>query len=422
MTFDFRDSTEKQRRESFIRWFAWSVHNGDCDPAVWMTNYLNDRYEHNSEERLWLCWLYGNTYYLPTAWVLKNEFPDFECATYDRINQWNTENFQRLRYQTDTKWSKGHLPDMFKSYAKLIGNKTQRESLQSYYGSTPEKSFDNLWKAINEEQYKFGRYSTWFYMQHLKQTADIDIEPTSLMLNDHRGSRSHRNGLLLALGRDDEYDKILTQKEYEILEDEAKSIVIETKERYPHRDMDLFSMETCLCSYKKIFREHHGRYQGYYLDRQSMEIQRLEKDDWSGIEWNVLWQSRNETIDNRLVGRRNVDKRRFSEFMRTGRILDIDERFEYGGPMEKVIAIGGVPATGKTTLMRRILKEWGPFKPIEPVINDVKLPMLVDENHRLHILGKYDIGETFAGTDRLSMSIQPIATEFLKTTDVIILF
>ena len=120
----------QNRREAFIRWYAWSMKYDDCDPAVWATNYLNKRYEHNDEQRLWLAWLYGNTYYLPTAWILMNEFPDFELATVDRMEQWNAANYKRLRYQTDTKWNKGHLPAMFASYQKFIGNGTQREHQQ----------------------------------------------------------------------------------------------------------------------------------------------------------------------------------------------------------------------------------------------------------------------------------------------------
>ena len=117
---DYRQ--QQNRREAFIRWYAWSLQYDDCDPAVWATNYLNKRYEHNDEQRLWLAWLYGNTYYLPTAWILMNEFPDFELATVDRMEQWNTANYKRLRYQTDTKWNKGHLPAMFASYQQFIGN------------------------------------------------------------------------------------------------------------------------------------------------------------------------------------------------------------------------------------------------------------------------------------------------------------
>lgn len=324
------DYREKQnRREAFIRWYAWSLKYDDCDPAVWATNYLNRRYEHNTEQKLWLCWLYGNTYYLPTAWVLMNEFPDYELATVDRMEQWNTANYKRLRYQTDTKWNKGHLPSMFDSYQKFIGNKTQREVLESYYGDTEEQSFSNLWENVKGSLHKFGRYSTWFYLQHLKHTAGIRISPTSLMLDDFDGSRSHRNGLLLALGQDDKYDAKLTGAEYLHLEQEAKSILDETRSRFPalSDQIDFFTMETCLCSFKKIFREHHGRYLGYYLDRQAEEIMKCEQDGWYGIEWQVLWDARNETIDLRLDNKKGIDKEKFSSFVNTGKLENLDWMF-----------------------------------------------------------------------------------------------
>jgi len=301
----------------------------DCDPAVWCTNYLNTRYEHNDEQRLWLCWLYGNTYQLPTAWVLMNEFPDYELATVDRITEWNTTNYKRLRYQTDTKWNKGNLPVMFESYQKFIGDKSQREVLESYYGDNERQSFENLWSAIKGDLHKFGRYSTWFYMQHLKHTAGVIVEPTSLMLDDYDGSRSHRNGLLLAIGRPEDYDKKLTGAEYRILEDISSGIIAEMKDRVPElsSQIDFFTMETCLCSFKKIFRANHGRYLGYYLDRQAEEIIKAEGDGWYGIDWDVLWQARNETIDIRLDTKRGINKEKYSSFLNTGRIENLEWMF-----------------------------------------------------------------------------------------------
>ena len=326
---------KENRREAFIRWYAWSLKYDDCDPAVWATNYLHNRYNHNDEERIWFAWLYGNTYQLPTAWVLKNEFPDFELATVDRITQWNTTNYKRLRYQTDTKWNKGHLPAMFASYKKFIGNKSQREVLESYYGSTDTENFDNLWAVVKDSLHKFGRYSTWFYLQHLKHTAGIRITPSSLMLSDFDGSRSHRNGLLLALGRDDDYDRKLTSADYSNLESQATEILLESKARFPDLtdQIDFFTMETCLCSFKKIFREKHGRYLGYYLDRQAEEIMQSEKDGWYGIEWQVLWDARNETIDLRLDDKRGIDKERFPNFIRTGRLENLEWMFDDEQPV-----------------------------------------------------------------------------------------
>lgn len=312
----------ENRREGFIRWYAWSLKFKDCDPAVWVTNYLNRRYQHNDEQRLWFCWLYGNTYHLPTAWILLNEFPDFELATTDRITEWNTENYKRLRYQTDTKWNKGHLPAMFESYQRFIGNNTQREKLNSLCGNTPENSFDNLWNEMKSNLYKFGRYSTWFYLQHLKNTANVNLEPTNLMLNDYSGSRSHRNGLLLALGLDNQVDKKLTQIESNSLETEAKYILEETKSRFPYLNPNIsfFTLETALCSFKKLFRTHHGRYLSYYLDRQCEEIQQVENDNWNGIDWNVLWDSRNESLIPELNHKSGINKSLFSSFLNTGNI------------------------------------------------------------------------------------------------------
>jgi hypothetical protein len=259
-----------------------------------------------------------------------NEFPDYELATVDRITQWNTTNYKRLRYQTDTKWNKGHLPAMFASYQQFIGSRSQRERMEGFYGDNEEANFDNLWESVKSGLHKFGRYSTWFYLQHLKHTAGIRISPTSLMLDDYDGSRSHRNGLLCAIGRHDDMDRKLTSQEYATLEHEAKSILTETKHRFPDLEtqIDFFTMETCLCSFKKIFRAHHGRYLGYYLDRQAEEIIKAEGDGWYGIDWDVLWQARDETIDLRLDNKRGIDKEKFPAFINSGKIENLNWMFD----------------------------------------------------------------------------------------------
>lgn len=321
---------KENRREAFIRWYAWSLTYKDCDPAVWLANYLNKRYEHNREQRYWFAWLYGNTYNLPTAWVLMNEFPDFELATVDRMEKWNNENYKRLRYQVDTKWNKGHLPTMFASYKDWIGGNSQEDKFRSLFADDRQVYFENLWGSIKGELHKFGRYSTWFYIQQLKHTAGIDVDPTSLMLSDYSGSRSHRNGLLFALGMDSEIDRKLSPMVYDTLEREGLAILEETRARFPKvaHEADFFTMETCLCSFKKIFRERQGRYLGYYLDRQCEEIQKAEGDGWYGIDWNVVWQARNEMLDSRLDNRYGIDKERFGTFVNTGYMMREDWMFD----------------------------------------------------------------------------------------------
>lgn len=320
----------QNRREAFIRWYAWSLQYGDCDSAVWLTRYLNGRYEHNTEEKLWLCWLYGNTYYLPTAWVLKNEFPDYELATIDRITWWNDQNYSRLRYQTDTKYNKGHLPSMFESYRRNVGNGSQEVYFANLLGDNEERSFENVWNEVKKNFHKFGRYTTWFYMQHLASTCALPLAPTSLMFDDYSGSRSHRNGFCYAIGRDDWIDKKLDRQEVQLLEGLASDVIAEMKGRFPHlsQDINFYTMETCLCSFKKIFRENNGRYLGYYLDRQADEINKVQSDGWYGIEWDVLWQARQEMLDSRLDRRNGVNKELFSGFIRSGSIKNLEWMFE----------------------------------------------------------------------------------------------
>ena len=302
---------KENRLKAFLRWYAWSLKYKDCDPPIWMLNYLFDRFEHNIEQKLWISWIYGTTYHLPTAWIIWNEFPDFELVDLKRLKQWNDKNYHRLRYQTDTKYNKGYLPQQFESYKQWIGTKSQREKFKHF------NSFDSLWHNIKNNLYKFGRYSTWFYMQTLYECCGINFVPDDLKLNDYGGSKSHRNGLCYALGKDQWINAKLNQSQIEYLETKAKQIlnIISTKYKLKNNP---YKLETALCSFKKIFRAKQGRYLGYYLDRQAMEISMVEKDGWSGIDWYVFWQGRNELLHTTLSSNIVIKPQMYSQFLNTG--------------------------------------------------------------------------------------------------------
>jgi len=302
---------KQNRKQAFIEWYAWSLKYGDCDPPIWLLNYLFKRYEHNVEQKLWIAWIYGTTYHLPTAWVIWNEFPDFELVGLDRLKQWNNENYKRLRYQTDTKYNKGFLPQQFESYKNWIGDKTQVEKFEEL------KTFDNVWNSVIKNLYKFGRYSTWFYMQTLNECVGLDLIPKDLKLDDYSGSKSHRNGLCYALGLDEWINKKLTKTEIEHLETESIQIQNTISTNYKLSG-NPYKMETALCSFKKIFRKKQGRYLGYYLDRQAEEIAQVQSDGWKGIEWDVFWQARTETLHPDLYSSIKIKPHLYSQFLDTG--------------------------------------------------------------------------------------------------------
>jgi broad-specificity NMP kinase len=86
--------------------------------------------------------------------------------------------------------------------------------------------------------------------------------------------------------------------------------------------------------------------------------------------------------------------------------------------VRKIIAVGGQPGTGKTTLFRKFMeeKQWIQCEPAKLV------SALYNTEKDLYILGKYEDGETFAGTDRLSMAVQPNLQEWIASNNCNILF
>ena len=77
---------------------------------------------------------------------------------------------------------------------------------------------------------------------------------------------------------------------------------------------------------------------------------------------------------------------------------------------KKVLAINGLPATGKSTLMKAFLKETGKWESLKP---GKGLKALYNKDLDCYILGEYVDGEDFPGTDRLDMAVQPVALSFL---------
>lgn len=86
--------------------------------------------------------------------------------------------------------------------------------------------------------------------------------------------------------------------------------------------------------------------------------------------------------------------------------------------MKKIIAVGGRPGTGKTTLFRKFIEqyEWDKVEPKKLV------PALYNKELDLYILGKYEEGDTFAGTDKMSMACQPNVQEFILETSSNVLY
>ena len=297
-------------RQEFMRWYAYQLTTFDCDPAIYVMRYLIARYELNMEQRYWLCWLYANTYQLPTAWVMFNEFPDYENVCAKRIDHWCKDNVKRLPYQKDQKWLRGKLGETFASYKENLGDSDQLGWFLKHRIFGPSGGFETLWKHINSKFHRFGRYTTWFYLQALSEVCELDLTPTSLFLGDP-SSKMPRTGLVRALlhelqdlppcSNDAENCKVLDQMAIDLCFDVREAILPDEASDYAEWPLpvkaDLFSLETSLCSWAKIERGGpKGRYLGYYLDRFAEDITATSDQGWDGINWDALWEARDEIL------------------------------------------------------------------------------------------------------------------------------
>jgi broad-specificity NMP kinase len=80
--------------------------------------------------------------------------------------------------------------------------------------------------------------------------------------------------------------------------------------------------------------------------------------------------------------------------------------------MVKVIAMGGEPCCGKTTLMFKLISMADDWQIVKP---QKLLDAMYSKKLNLYILGKYaNDGNVFQGTDRLSMAVQPDAEKFFS--------
>ena len=76
----------------------------------------------------------------------------------------------------------------------------------------------------------------------------------------------------------------------------------------------------------------------------------------------------------------------------------------------KLVYLIGLPGCGKSTVMKEFMSRydgWAQERPIELLDSHV--------SGNIRVLGKYEEGETFSGTDRLSMAVSPKAVEWAST-------
>lgn len=346
---DFRHP--QYRREVFLRFYEFHLryraHPGCVYfmlPELWK--------DLTQEQRLWLCFINGNTQNPVTSWRIFNQFPDRKAlATNERkmfkLEEWFNKEYKRLEFDIDRRYHKKDFLRSVQCYNALVQPFTAYDAHNpqaAYFGhvklnearahSRPRSAaFEGLWRTVRRDFYTFGRLSTFSYLEYLNiaglplasDTADM------MMLSDLEGSKSHRNGLAKVLGRDDldwhdsnptgfagsytpEVMDWLKQEATQLLKDaiakfEEPASGVDgapaTRNYQPfvrRGDVNYFTLESAFCTYKSWHRQNR-RYPGVYLDMMHDRIRKAE-ELWDGIRsvsagsWDtaIFWRARRKHL------------------------------------------------------------------------------------------------------------------------------
>lgn len=272
----------------------------DIDPANDTLSYICNRYELNIEQRYWLAFLYACCYSPTTTYYIYNEFPDFENVNTARLQLWWNRNKHNLIFQTDRLRVKtsDQFVQAFVSYKLLLNGRRQADFFNSLLIGNSTQNYNNVWYA-SQKIYTFGRFTLFIYMEMLNVLTGLDIMPETLILKD---ADSCRNGVALAFGLKElnthGTKKNLTTEQHNILQGKFEEIKAHIQTlNIPHKNV--WNIETTLCAYKKY--RMKKRYIGFYIERAGRELEKMSKSIILGVDWNSLWQFREETYEHKYL-------------------------------------------------------------------------------------------------------------------------
>jgi hypothetical protein len=268
------------------------------------------RLKWTDEQQLWFCFINGMTQNPITSLVIFNRVPE-PTTKLKSFTTWFNNNWEHLQFDTDRRYAKKLTPTAMEYYAA-------RGGILPYL---PTESFTKLWNFA-ESIPSFGRLSAFSYLEYVYLSgfgADCD----SLMFDDRSGSRSHRNGMLMLLGKDELVDDKRIDNDFSDYKDFSKlcqtldAAADDILKRNTHAHAGKFTLESALCAFKNSF--FGRRYVGVYAD---MAWERILWAEAHGHDAKIFRQMREELLPHWLRCEVTNDgmtiKQRAAVFPRTG--------------------------------------------------------------------------------------------------------
>lgn len=272
----------ENRAEYFEKLYELNLTQGIMPGLVYLyMPALAERYGWDAEQRLFFAFLNGLTQNPTTSLRLFNrlggELPP-AGARLTQFDAWFNENWDTLQFDTDRRYQKKDTVEAIKVYAEVVNHFGSQEAMLRK--DTP---YSDLWHRVRGMYHSFGRLSSFSYLEYVK-IMGFGSDCDNLLFEDKSGSKSHRNGMLFLLGKDElVWDKRLPngqdgkypnfKKMCEYLSTTAEDYLTQFAKNHPEvPEVSKFTLESNLCTFKNHF--FGRRYPGVYADMA-----------WERIEW-----------------------------------------------------------------------------------------------------------------------------------------
>lgn len=334
---DFRNPI--YRREVFLRFYGFHLKYKSHPGGVYfMFDHIKTELNLSNEDMYWLAFINGITQHIITSFEIFTKFRSFKSDP-EEIQKFIYDNWGTLGWDMDRRYVKSKFSDSLKSYQAIVGESQEKFFTSVCSSEDKYKNFTSLWDIVYNKFLYFGRLSTFSYLEYLK-IIGLNIDCNSLFLDDMSGSKSHRNGLCIVLGRDDLdwHDKInpefkgYTDGQLGWLIEEGRILLEESFERFKNEnflnDVSYFTLESTLCCYKSWYRKNR-RYPNVYMDMMYERIKNSEKTDTLDRNFDIFWKARESVIDKSLLLEFNKSdpglcKEKQNHFRETGEVIMMD--------------------------------------------------------------------------------------------------
>lgn len=282
----------ENRKSYFTALYAMNLYYGVMPGLVYLYfPLLRKHFGWDAETALWAAFVNGLTQSPITTLRILEQLPEVPpdnsegVARLSHFREWFNAEWNTLHFDTDRRYGKRHTAEAIASYMQLVGRYGTQENIYTPdVDLLPPEAYAQMWERANSV-FTLGRLSTFSYLEYVRIMGH-GAECVDLMLEDRDGSRSHRNGMLFLIGKDElvwdkragngfdgSYDNFSNMCSY--LQGYAVSYINEFNTTYPALHADQFTFESQCCQFKNGF--FGRRYPGVYSDMAYDRIQWYEQ-------------------------------------------------------------------------------------------------------------------------------------------------